>query len=177
VEPFSSTYSLPLSTCYNAWDYDGDVMLWAGPTGSSTCHLPPPQPPFTWVSLGRQITLFGLHLKSNSMTLGCTGRDSSGRSSRRKYTPRKRKFLIHAVQFRHWLTNQLTPWSWALLEKPTVSSLLKKFSTSYGTRRFITVFTRTLLWYLSWASPVRTTPSYLSKIHFNIIHSPTSRSS
>jgi hypothetical protein len=41
-------------------------------------------------------------------------------------------------------TNQLTPWSWVLLEKPPVSQILKNFPTSYGTRRFITVFTRAL---------------------------------
>jgi hypothetical protein len=38
--------------------------------------------------------------------------------------------------------------SWALLEKPPIVQLLKNFSTFYGTRRFITVFTRALHWSL-----------------------------
>jgi hypothetical protein len=33
--------------------------------------------------------------------------------------------------------------SMVLLEKPRVTQLLKNFSTFYGTRRFITVFTNT----------------------------------
>jgi hypothetical protein len=34
--------------------------------------------------------------------------------------------------------------SWALLEKPQIVQLLKNFPAFYGTRRFITVFTRAL---------------------------------
>jgi hypothetical protein len=45
--------------------------------------------------------------------------------------------------------NTHNSWSRALLEKlPTVQPL-KKFSAFYGTRRFITVFTRALHWSLS----------------------------
>jgi hypothetical protein len=36
-----------------------------------------------------------------------------------------------------------------LLEKPPVTQLLKKFPTFYGTRKFITLFTRALYWSLS----------------------------
>jgi hypothetical protein len=43
----------------------------------------------------------------------------------------------------------LTPRSSALLGKPPVAQLLKKFPTFYGTRRFTTVFTRALHWSLS----------------------------
>jgi hypothetical protein len=56
-----------------------------------------------------------------------------------------------------------------LLEK-----LLKNFSAIYETRRFITAFTRALHWSISWASLIQSIPSYLSKIHFNIVDSPTS---
>jgi hypothetical protein len=35
-----------------------------------------------------------------------------------------------------------TPWNRGLLEKLTVSQLVKKFLAFYGTRRFITAFTR-----------------------------------
>jgi len=38
--------------------------------------------------------------------------------------------------------NQLTPWSRVLLEKLTVTQLIKKFLAFYGTRMFITVFKR-----------------------------------
>jgi hypothetical protein len=37
---------------------------------------------------------------------------------------------------------QVTPWSRVPLEKLTVSQLVKKFPAFYGTRRFITAFTR-----------------------------------
>ena len=39
-------------------------------------------------------------------------------------------------------TYLLTPWSRVLLEKPIGSQLVKKFPAFYGTRRFITAFTR-----------------------------------
>jgi hypothetical protein len=45
--------------------------------------------------------------------------------------------------------DSLTPWSWALLEKPPVAQLLKNFPTFYGTQRFITVFTKALHWSLA----------------------------
>jgi hypothetical protein len=38
-------------------------------------------------------------------------------------------------------SSELSPWNRVLLGKPTVAQLLKNFSTSYGTRKFITVFT------------------------------------
>jgi hypothetical protein len=41
-------------------------------------------------------------------------------------------------------------------------------------RSFITVFTRTLHWSLSLARSIQSIPSYPSKIHFNIVHPPTS---
>jgi hypothetical protein len=60
---------------------------------------------------------------------------------------------IHSTCFSHWLfymgrkmkhgvciTEQLTPWSRALLKRLTVAQLVKKFLAFYGTRRFITVF-------------------------------------
>jgi len=42
------------------------------------------------------------------------------------------------------LTHSLTPWSRVLLEKLTGFQLVKKFPAFYGTRRFITAFTRAL---------------------------------
>ena len=45
----------------------------------------------------------------------------------------------------------LTPWSRVLLEKLTVSQLVKKFPIFYGTQRLITPFTRVHHLSLSWA--------------------------
>jgi hypothetical protein len=46
----------------------------------------------------------------------------------------------------------LTPWSRVVLEKLTVTHLLKKFPSFYGTRKSITVFTRARHWSVSWAT-------------------------
>jgi hypothetical protein len=56
------------------------------------------------------------------------------------------------------------------LEMPPVVKPLDSFPAFYGTRRFIIVFTKTLLPapILSQNNPVLTTPSYLSKIHLDI---------
>jgi hypothetical protein len=63
--------------------------------------------------------------------------------------------------------NWLTTWSWALLEKLPIVYLFKNLPAIYRTRRFITVFTRTL--HLSypepdWSSPYHTILSLLSSL-------------
>jgi hypothetical protein len=40
------------------------------------------------------------------------------------------------------LLQELTPWSKVLLDKLIFTKLIKKFSSFYGTQRFITVFTK-----------------------------------
>jgi hypothetical protein len=62
---------------------------------------------------------------------------------------------------RNTLTHSPThSWSWAHLEKlPTVQPL-KNFPAFYGTRRFITAFTRALHWSLSWARSIQFIPSH-----------------
>jgi hypothetical protein len=47
------------------------------------------------------------------------------------------------------LTHSLTPWCSILLEKLTVTQLVKNILLSYGTRSFITVFTNARRWTLS----------------------------
>jgi hypothetical protein len=47
--------------------------------------------------------------------------------------------------------------SWALLEEPPIVQSLKNFPAFYGTRRFITVFTRALHRFLSWAISIQST--------------------
>jgi hypothetical protein len=51
-----------------------------------------------------------------------------------------------------------TPWSWALFEKPPILKLLKNFAAFYGTRRFITVFTRAL--HCPYPEPDQSNPSH-----------------
>jgi hypothetical protein len=59
---------------------------------------------------------------------------------------------ISAYLLTYLLTSLLTLWSKVLLEKLTGFQLVKKFSSFYGTRRFITAFTSTRHLSLSWAS-------------------------
>jgi hypothetical protein len=59
--------------------------------------------------------------------------------------------------------------SWALLERPPIVQPLKNFSAFHGTRRLNTMFTRALLWSLSWAIPIQTTPSHLISLRSILI--------
>jgi hypothetical protein len=57
--------------------------------------------------------------------------------------------------------NSLThSWSWALLEKMPIVQLLNNFQAFYGTRRFITVFTRDFHSSLSWARSIQSISSH-----------------
>jgi hypothetical protein len=60
---------------------------------------------------------------------------------------------------------------------PSIEADDRSAAQGYRTWRFIAVFTRALNWSLSWARLIQscTTPSYFSKIHYNIIFPPTSR--
>ena len=65
---------------------------------------------------------------------------------------------------------KLTPRSRVLPEKLTAAPLVRKFPTFYGSRRFITVFTRARHLSLSLARSIQSMPlSPFSKIHLNII--------
>jgi hypothetical protein len=66
--------------------------------------------------------------------------------------------LLPPVLLRNFIA--LTPWSRVLLQKPPVAQLLKNFLTFYGTRRFITVFTRLRHWSLSWARWIQSIPHH-----------------
>ena len=60
-------------------------------------------------------------------------------------------FVPYVVSYR----DILTPWCTVLLEKLTVSQLVKKFPAFHGTRRFITALTSVRHLSLSWASPIQ----------------------
>ena len=56
--------------------------------------------------------------------------------------PCLRLLLFTVSLLTHLLTYLLTPWSTILLENVTGSQVVKNFPTFYGTRMFITAFTR-----------------------------------
>jgi hypothetical protein len=66
-------------------------------------------------------------------------------------------------------TDWLTPWSRVLLQKLTVTQLVKKFPTFYGTRRIITVFIRSRHWSLSWARWIQSTTFHHVFVRFILI--------
>jgi hypothetical protein len=53
----------------------------------------------------------------------------------------------------------LTPWSWALVEKPIVAQLLKNVLIFYGTQRFVTRIMRTHYRTQSWARTIQSIPT------------------
>jgi hypothetical protein len=65
---------------------------------------------------------------------------------------------------------KLTPYSRALLEKLTGPQLVEKFPAFYGTRRFITTFTRARHLSLSSATSIQSMPPlfHFLKIHLTI---------
>jgi hypothetical protein len=58
------------------------------------------------------------------------------------------------------ITHITHSWRWALLEKLPIVQLLKNFRAFYGTRRFITVFTRAFHWSLFWATSIQSIQSH-----------------
>jgi hypothetical protein len=55
------------------------------------------------------------------------------------------------------LTNELTIWSWTLIERPLDVRPLDSFSEFHGTCRFNTEFTTALHLFLSWDRPIQST--------------------
>jgi hypothetical protein len=62
------------------------------------------------------------------------------------YKKNLRKCISAAIVSLSRLTDWMTSWSRGPLEKLIVTQLVKKFPAFYGTRRFITVFTRAHHW-------------------------------
>jgi hypothetical protein len=59
--------------------------------------------------------------------------------------------------------------SWALLQKLPIVQPLKNVPGFYGTRKFITVFTRALHWSLSWARLIQSIQSHPSSLRSILI--------
>jgi hypothetical protein len=64
--------------------------------------------------------------------------------------------------------SRLTPWS-RVLQKLTVTQQVKNISIFYGTRRFITVFTRARHWSLSWVRRIQWKHSKTISLRFILI--------
>jgi hypothetical protein len=81
---------------------------------------------------------------------------------------------MHIERNRHSLCERrsitkLTPWNWVLLEKPTLAQPLKKFPKFDGTRKFITVFTRShdrSLTRARWLFRIKSRPTNSTKNYF-----------
>ena len=70
----------------------------------------------------------------------------------------------------------LASWCRVQLEMLIVAHLVKNFSTFYGSKRYITIYTMPCQWCIFRCSSVNLTlPFYLFKIHFNIILKIVSR--
>jgi hypothetical protein len=64
---------------------------------------------------------------------------------------------------------ELTPWSWALLERSLVVRTLDSFPAFHGTRRFNTEFTRALRLSLFWGRPIKSTSPHPTSTTFILI--------
>jgi hypothetical protein len=63
----------------------------------------------------------------------------------------------------------LTLCSWALLERSLIVRKLDSFLSFYGTRKFITEFTRALHLSLSWATPIQSTSPHPTSTRSTLI--------
>ena len=101
-----------------------------------------------------------LPFRENSHGLaGNRSRDLMISSQRLTARPRGWSQCVLYVGWSWWLLQYLlTPWSRVLLEKLTVSKLVNKFPTFYGTRRFIIAFTSARHLSLSWAGSIQSIP-------------------
>jgi len=68
----------------------------------------------------------------------------------------------------HHNTYTLTPWT-RVLEKLIVTQLVEKFSAFYEARKFITVFTRSCHWSLSWSKWIQSTSSHTLSLRYILI--------
>jgi hypothetical protein len=103
---------------------------------------------------------------SNKSVLKCkTGRDRIAVNFILKTQDSVFMIFVYKREYWDWLRSprhtkfplycELIPWSWDLLEKPLAAQPLKNFLAFYGTRRFITVFTRALHRSLSWSRSIQ----------------------
>jgi hypothetical protein len=120
------------------------------------CSPPPPPQASPWGDISTPRSRF-TNLQSVCLSV-CPLSDQTGNT----YTLGKCSFLGQG---------ELTAWSSAL-QKLTVTQLVKKLPTFYGTRIFIAMFTRARHWSLSrtrWMQSTPPPPPHFPKVHSNII--------
>jgi hypothetical protein len=66
-------------------------------------------------------------------------------------------FLSILLRYLRFGINELTLWSWVLLERPPVVRPLDSYPAFYRTQRFNAEVTRALHLFLSWARPIQST--------------------
>jgi hypothetical protein len=106
--------------------------------------------------------------------VGLTGSCSQTVAREPQHTVRQRfwRGLATCAQESEWnntaliivniILTELTPWSRVLLEKLTGPQLVEKIHVFYGTRRFITAFTRDRQPFLSCATAIQSMPHHTS---------------
>jgi hypothetical protein len=109
-----------------------------------------------YVSPKRRLTFNGLYYIYEERDLFVTTNVISSNSTNITIPSIKFTFISEILCW--WLLTYL--WSWALLEEPPSVLLLSNFPAFYGTRRFITLFTRALYWSLFWARSIQFMPSH-----------------
>jgi len=68
--------------------------------------------------------------------------------------------MVNGIGALHSFSRSLIPWSRILLRKLTNCQVVKKFPAFYGTRRFITAFTRDRHLSRSWTSSIKSMPPH-----------------
>jgi hypothetical protein len=92
---------------------------------------------------------------------------SCGLSVRSPPTAKLKPITLAIVH--HKYRGQLNPWRRVLLEKLTVTQLVKKFPWLYRNQRFITVFVRERHWFLFWARCIHFTLTELNHVRSILI--------
>jgi hypothetical protein len=107
---------------------------------------------------GRNWSLEKIHRPSSVPYLWCHLSENSWKCIWWQLRPLICRKYTSAPSIKGFLT--LTLWSCALLDGPQFVQPLGSSPAFYGTRRFITAFTRALHLYLSWARPIQCTPHH-----------------
>jgi hypothetical protein len=76
---------------------------------------------------------------------------------------------------RQHITQILTSWRWAFLEKPLVAQLLKNFPTFHESLRMITMYTRTIQRSPSWTISIQSIPPHPVPLRYILILSSNLR--
>jgi hypothetical protein len=79
------------------------------------------------------------------------------------------RFITHQISWVHRIRFFPNFLSSTISDSYFISQLLKNFETFYGTRRFMTVFTRARDWSLSWAKLMKSIPPHSISLKFILL--------